>query len=210
MVLIAALLQGFASTRARLLSSGIGAVFAIAVTLLPVAQSALEPFGTPVWFLSSFVSYLLVRTILQQEFNAGASLRAPALLCLPLMCSAPMLFLGGSAMLAELAVVGAIATAANYAARHSSALGAPLAEAALLFNFLLLLNGTLYADLHPALAWLQWVVPALGTLLPKLLLRLSGQWTQQGKELSTIASVAVAQVVVGLIFYFVARPTLPF
>jgi hypothetical protein len=209
-VLLAALLQGFASTRARFLSSAIGAVFAIAVTLLPVAQSALGPFGTPVWFLSSFISYLLVRTMLQPEFNTGASLRAPALLCLPLICSAPMLFFGGSAMLAELAVVGAIATAANYAARHSSALGAPLAEAALLFNFLLLLNGTLYADLHPALAWLQWVVPALGTLLPKLLLRLSGQLTQQAKELSTIASVTVAQVVVGLIFYFVARPTLPF
>ena len=113
-------------------------------------------------------------------------------------------------MLAELAVVGAIATAANYASRHSSPLGAPLAEAALLLNFLLLLNGTVYADLHPVLAWLQWVVPALGILLPKLLLRLSGQLTQQGKELSTIASVTVAQVVVGLIFYFVARPTLPF
>jgi len=77
-VLLAALLQGFASTRARFLSSAIGAVFAIAVTLLPVAQSALGPFGTPVWFLTSFISYLLVRTMLQPEFNAGASLSGDA------------------------------------------------------------------------------------------------------------------------------------
>ena len=89
------------------------------------------------------------------------------------------------------------------------ALGAPFAEATLLLYFLLLLNGTAYADLHPAFAWLQWVVPALGTLLPKLL-RLPGQLTQRGHELATIASVTVAQAVVGLIFYFVARPTLPF
>jgi hypothetical protein len=208
-ILLAAFLQGFASPRARLFSSAICAVFAIVVTLLPIAQSALGPLGTPVWFLGSLISYLLVRTVLQPEFTA-ASLRVPVLLCLPLICSAPMLFFGGSAMLAELAVVGAIAAAANYLASHSSPLGAPFAEAALLFYFLLLLNGTLYADLQPALAWLQWVVPALGTLLPKLLLRLPGQLTQQGKELSTIASVTVAQVVVGLIFYFVARPTLPF
>ena len=90
-------------------------------------------------------------------------------------------------MLAELAVVGAIAAAANYVARHSSPLGAPFAEATLLLNFLLLLNGTTYADLHPVFAWLQWVVPALGTLLPKLL-RLSGQLSRRGNELATIAS----------------------
>src|ERR1700738_5267976 len=90
----------------------LSAVFAIAVTLLPIAQSALGPLGTPVWFLGSLISYLLVRTVLQPEFNTVASLRAPVLLCLPLICSAPMLFFGGSAMLAELAVVGAIAAAA--------------------------------------------------------------------------------------------------
>ena len=112
-------------------------------------------------------------------------------------------------MLAELAVVGAIAAAANYLARHSSPLGAPFAEATLLFNFLLLLNGTAYADLHPAFAWLQWVVPALGTLFPKLLRR-PGQMTQRGNELATIASATVAQAAVGLIFYFLAQPTLPF
>jgi len=209
MILLAALLQGFAFTRARLVSSAISAVFAIAVTLLPIAQSALGPFGTLVWFLGSFISYLLVRTVLQPEFNTVASLRAPVLLCLPLICSAPMLFFGGSAMLAELAVVGAIAAAANYVARHSSPLGAPFAEATLLLNFLLLLNGTTYADLHPVFAWLQWVVPALGTLLPKLL-RLSGQLSRRGNELATIASAIVAQTVVGLSFYFVAQPTLPF
>jgi hypothetical protein len=208
-VLLAALLQGFAFPRARLLSSAITAVFGIAVTLLPIAQSTLGPFGTLVWFLGSLLSYLLVRTVLQPEFNTAASLRAPVLLCLPLICSAPMLFFGGSAMLAELAVVGAIAAAANYLARHSSPLGAPFAEATLLLNFLLLLNGTTYADLHPAFAWLQWVVPALGTLLPKLL-RLSGRLSLRGSELATIASAIVAQAVVGLIFYFVAQPTLPF
>jgi hypothetical protein len=207
-VLLAALLQGFAFPRAKLLSSAISAAFAIAVTLLPIAQPTLGPFGASVWFLGSLISYLLVRTMLQPEFNMVASLRAPVLLCLPLMCSAPMLFFGGSVMLAELAVAGAIAAAANYIARHSSPLGASFAEATLLFNFLLLLNATTYADLHPAFAWSQWVVPALGILIPKLL-RLSGQWTQRGNELATIAGAAVAQAVVGLIFYFVAQPTLP-
>jgi hypothetical protein len=210
MVLLAAILQSFAFSRARLFCSAISAVFAIAVTLIPIAQSALGLLGTSVWFLGSLISYLLVRTVLQPEFNTVASLRAPVLLCLPLICSGPMLFFGGSAMFAELAVVGAIAVVANYLAAHSTALGAPFAEAALLFYFLLLLNGTTYADLHPAFAWLQWVVPALGTLLPKLLLRLSSRSTQRDNELATIASVTAAQAIVGLIFYFVTRPTLPF
>jgi hypothetical protein len=120
-----------------------------------------------------------------------------------------MLFFGGSAMLAELAVAGAIAVGAAYAAHRSSALGRGLVEVILLFHFLLLLNCTIYADLPPALALLQWLVPALVIVLPETL-KLQKRMTRRGQEIFTIAGLAVAEAVVALVFYFVVQPTVSF
>ena len=160
------------------------------------------------WFFASLLSYLLVRLVLQKEFET-ASLRAPVLLTAPLLVSAAMLFFGGSAMLAELAVAGAIAVGAAYVAHRSSALGRGLVEVILLFHFLLLLNGTTYADLPPALAWLQWLVPALVIVLPKTL-QLQKRMTRRSQEIVTVAGLAAAEAVVALVFYFVVQPTVPF
>ena len=141
-------------------------ILGIAVTLLPIARVSWAPLTFGCWFFASLFSYLLVRLVLQKEFET-ASLRAPVLLTAPLLVSAAMLFFGGSAMLAELAVAGAIAVGVAYVAHRSSAQGRGFVEVILLFHFLLLLNCITYADLPFALAWLQWIVPALVIVLPE-------------------------------------------
>jgi hypothetical protein len=72
-----------------------------------------------------------------------------------------------------------------------------------------MLNCTTYADLPFALAWLQWIVPALVIVLPETL-QLQKQMTRRGQEIVTIAGLAIAEAVVALVFYFVVQPTVPF
>jgi hypothetical protein len=193
---------------AQLISALASATLGIAVTLLPIAQNGWQPLAFGCWFFASLLSYLLVRLVLHDEFET-ASVRAPFLLAMPLFVSAIMLFFAGSAILAELAVAGGIAVAAAYLARRFSALGRGFVEITLLFHFLLLLNCTIYADLPPALAWLQWIVPALVVLVGRSL-RLRKTMTRSGHHIATVAGLGFAECVVALLFYFVVKPTLPF
>jgi hypothetical protein len=146
--LFAALLRSIRFLAAQLVSALASATLGIAATLLPIAQNGWMPLVFGCWFLASLLSYLLVRLVLHQDFET-ASLRAPLLLTLPLLVSAVMLFFAGSAKLAELAVAGGIAVGGAYLAQHFSALGRGFVEVTLLSHFLLLLNGTAYADLPP-------------------------------------------------------------
>jgi hypothetical protein len=207
-LLFAALLRSVRFSAAQLLSALASATLGVAVTLLPIAQNGWPPSVFGIWFFASLFSYLLVRLVLHNEFET-ASLRTPLLLAVPLFVSAVMLFFAGSAVLAELAVAGGIAVAAVYFAHRFSALGRGFVEITLLFHFLLLLNGTLYAELPPALAWLQWVVPALVILIGRSL-RLRKRLTGAGHYIATVTSLGLAEFVVALLFYLVVKPTLPF
>jgi hypothetical protein len=208
-LLFAALLRSIRLQAVQLISALASVILGITVTLLPIAQVNWAPLTFGCWFFASLLSYLLVRLVLQKEFET-ASLRAPVLLLVaPLLVSAAMLFFAGSAMLAELAVAGAIAVGAAYVAHRSSALGRGLVEVILLFHFLLLLNSATYAHLPPAVAWLQWIVPALVIVLPETL-QLQKRMTRRGQEIFTITGLAVAEAVVVSVFYFVVQPTAPF
>jgi len=112
-------------------------------------------------------------------------------------------------MLAELAVAGGIAVVAVYFAHRFSALGRGFVEITLLFHFLLLLNGTIYAELPPVLAWLQWIVPAFVILVGRTL-RLRKRMTGGRLYIATVAGLGFAECMVALLFYFVVKPTLPF
>jgi hypothetical protein len=205
-LLFAALLRSIAFPTAQLISALASATLAIVVTLLPIAQNGWEPLMFGSWFFVSLLSYLIVRLVVHKEFET-ASLRASMLLVLPLFVSAVMLFFAGSAMLAQLAVAGGIAVAAAYLSQRSSALGHGFVEITLLFHFLLLLNCTIYADLPPAVAWLQWIVPALVILLAKPL-HLQKTMTRQGHYIATVVGLGVAEFAVALLFYFMVRPTI--
>jgi hypothetical protein len=176
---------------AQLISALASATLGVVVTLVPIAQNGWPPWVFGFWFFASLFSYLLVRLVLHNEFET-ASLRTPLLLAIPLFVSAVMLFFAGSATLTELAVAGGIAVAAVYLARRFSALGRGFVEITLLFHFLLLLNGTIYAELPP------------GTL------RLRKKLTGGGQYVATVAGLGLAECVVALLFYFAVKPTLPF
>ena len=207
-LLFAALLRSVDFPTAQLISALASATLGIVVTLLPIAQNSWGPLMFGGWFFISLVSYLIVRPLLHKEFET-ASLRAALLLAVPLFVSAVMFFFAGSVMLAELAVAGGIAVASAYLSQRSSALGHGFVEITLLFHFLLLLNCTLYADLPPLLAWLQWIVPALVILLAQPL-HLQKWMTRRGHHIATIVGLGVAECVVALLFYFVVKPTVPF
>ena len=207
-LLFAALLRSVRFSSAQLVSALASATLGVAVTLLPIAQNGWPPSVFGIWFFASLFSYLLVRLVLHNEFET-ASLRTPLLLAVPLFVSAVMLFFAGSVVLAELAVGGGIAVAAVYFAHRFSALGRGFVEITLLFHFLLLLNGTLYAELPPAFAWLQWIVPALVILIGRSL-RLRKRLTGGGHYVATVTSLGLAECVVALLFYLVVKPTLPF
>ena len=205
-LLFAALLRSIAFPTAQLISALTSATLAIVVTLLPIAQNGWEPLMFGSWFFVSLLSYLIVRLVVHKEFET-ASLRASMLLAIPFFVSAVMLFFAGSAMLAELAVAGGIAVAATYLSQRSSALGHGFVEITLLFHFLLLLNCTIYADLPPAVAWLQWIVPALVILLAKPL-HLQKTMTRRGHYIATVVGLGVAEFAVALLFYFMVKPTI--
>jgi hypothetical protein len=207
-LLFAALLRSVRFSSAQLVSALASATLGVAVTLLPIAQNGWPPSVFGIWFFASLFSYLLVRLVLHNEFET-ASLRTPLLLAVPLFVSAVMLFFAGSVVLAELAVAGGIAVAAVYFAHRFSALGRGFVEITLLFHFLLLLNGTLYAELPPAFAWLQWIVPALVILIGRSL-RLRKRLTGGGHYVATVTSLGLAECVVALLFYLVVKPTPPF
>jgi hypothetical protein len=207
-LLFAALLRSINFPTVQLISALASAALGIVVTLLPIAQNGWGPLMFGSWFFVSLLSYLIVRVVLHKEFET-ASLRASLLLAVPLFVSAVMLFFAGSAMLAELAVAGGIAVAAAYLSQRSSALGHGFVEITLLFHFLLLLNCTIYADLPPVLAWLQWIVPALVILLAQPL-HLQKWMTRRGHYIAMIVGLGVAECVVALLFYFVVKPTVPF
>jgi hypothetical protein len=203
-LLFAALLRSIDFPTAQLISALASATLAIVVTLLPVAQNGWEPLMFGIWFFVSLLSYLIVRLVLHKEFET-ASLRVSLLLAVPLFVSAVMLYYARSAMLAELAVAGGIAVAAAYLSQRSSALGHGFVEITLLFHFLLLLNCTVYADLPPVLAWLQWIVPALVILLvqpPYLQKRM----TRRGQYIAMVVGLGVAECAVALLFYFMVKP----
>jgi hypothetical protein len=207
-LLFAALLRSVRFLAAQLISALASATLGVVVTLVPIAQNGWPPWVFGFWFFASLFSYLLVRLVLHNEFET-ASLRTPLLLAIPLFVSAVMLFFAGSATLTELAVAGGIAVAAVYLARRFSALGRGFVEITLLFHFLLLLNGTIYAELPPGLAWLQWIVPALVILVGRTL-RLRKKLTGGGQYVATVAGLGLAECVVALLFYFAVKPTLPF
>ena len=207
-LLFAALLRSIPFPTAQLVSALASATFGLIVTLLPIVQSGWEPLTFGSWFFAGLLSYLLVRLVLHKEFET-ASLRAPLLLAVPLLVTAVLLFFAGSAMLAELAIAGAIAVAAAYLAVRSSALGRGFVEITLLFHFLLLLNGSIYADLPAGLAWLQWIVPAVVILVGRPLHR-QKRMTRGWNYLATIAGLGVAECIVAMLFYFMVRPTAPF
>jgi hypothetical protein len=148
----------------------------------------------------TWVGYVLL-------FAALLRVRAPLLLAIPLLVTAVLSFFSGSAMLAELAVAGAIAVGAAYLAVSSSALGRGFVEITLLFHFLLLLNCSIYADLPPGLAWLQWIVPAVVILVGRLLQK---RMTRRWRYIVTMVSLVIAECGVGILFYWVVRPTVPF
>jgi hypothetical protein len=207
-LLFAALLRSIDFPTAQLISALVSATLAIVVTLLPIAQNSWGPLMFASWFFVSLLSYLIVRLVLHKEFEA-ASLRASLLLAVPLFVSAVMFFFSGAAMLAELAVAGGIAVAAAYLSQRSSALGHGFVEITLLFHFLLLLNCTIYANLPPVLAWLQWIVPAVTILLTRPLL-LQKRMTRRGHYITMAVSLGVAECLVALLFYFVVKPTVSF
>lgn len=207
-LLFAALLRSIPFPTAQLISALASATFGLVVTLLPVVQNGWAPLAFGSWFFAGLLSYLLVRLVLHKEFET-ASLRAPLLLAVPLLVTAALLFFAGSAMLAELAIAGAVAVAAAYLAVRSSALGRGFVEITLLFHFLLLLNGSIYADLPAGLAWLQWIVPAAVILGGRPLHR-QKKTTRGWHYLATIAGLGVAECIVAMLFYFVVRPTVPF
>jgi hypothetical protein len=207
-LLFAALLRSVRFLAAQLISALASATLGVVVTLVPIAQNGWPPWVFGFWFFASLFSYLLVRLVLHNEFET-ASLRTPLLLAIPLFVSAVMLFFAGSATLTELAVAGGIAVAAVYLARRFSALGRGFVEITLLFHFLLLLNGTIYAELPPGLAWLQWIVPAFVVLVGRTL-RLRKKLIGGGQYVATVAGLGLAECVVALLFYFAVKPTLPF
>ena len=207
-LLFAALLRSIPFPTTQLISALASATFGLVVTLLPVAQNGwnLLTFGS--WFFVGLFSYLMVRLVLHQEFET-ASVRAPVLLALPLLVTAALSFFAGSAMLAELAVTGAVAVVAVYLAVRSSALGRGFVEITLIFHFLVLLNCSVYADLPPGVAWLQWIVPAVVVLVGQALPR-QKMMTRRWRHVATMAALVVAECGVGAVFYWVARPTMPF
>jgi hypothetical protein len=205
-LLFAALIRSIAFPTAQLISALASATLAIVVTLLPIAQNGWEPLIFGSWFFVSLLSYLIVRLAVHKEFET-ASLRASMLLAIPLFVSAVMLFFAGSALLAELAVAGGIAVAATYLSQRSSALGHGFVEITLLFHFLLLLNCTIYADLPPAVAWLQWIVPALVILSAKPL-HLRKTMKRRGHYIAMVVGLGVAELGVALLFYFMVKPTI--
>ena len=207
-LLFAALLRSIPVPTAQLISALASATFGLLVTLLPIAQNGWDPVPFGSWFFAGLLSFLLVRLVLHREFET-VSLRAPLLLAVPLLVTAVLVFFAGSAMLAELAIAGTVAVAAAYFAVHSSALGRGFVEITLLFHFLLLLNCSIYADLPPGLAWLQWIVPAL-VILAGRLLRLQKRMTRHWQYAVTIAGLGVAECLVGVLFYWVVKPTVPF
>jgi hypothetical protein len=207
-LLFAALLRSVRFLTAQLISALASATLGVMVTLLPIAQNGWPPSVFGYWFFASLVSYLLVRIVLHNEFET-ASLRTPLLLAIPLFVSAVLLFFAGSAMLSELAVAGGIAVTAVYFAHRFSALGRGFVEITLLFHFLLLLNGTIYAELPPALALLQWIVPVFVILVGRTL-RLRKRMTRGGLYFATVAGLGFAECVVSLLFYFMVKPALPF
>jgi hypothetical protein len=205
-LLFAALLCSIPFPPAQLISALTSATFGLVVTLLPIAQNGWDPLTFGSWFFAGLLSYLMVRVVLHKEFEA-ASVRAPLLLAIPLLVTAVLSFFSGSAMLAELAVAGAIAVGAAYLAVSSSALGRGFVEITLLFHFLLLLNCSIYADLPPGLAWLQWIVPAVVILVGRLLQK---RMTRRWRYIVTMVSLVIAECGVGILFYWVVRPTVPF
>src|SRR5215471_3303409 len=168
-LLFAALLRSIPFPTTQLISALASATFGLVVTLLPVAQNGWNLLTFGFWFFVGLFSYLMVRLVLHKEFET-ASVRAPVLLAVPLLITAALSFFAGSAVLAELAVTGAVAVVAVYLAVRSSALGRGFVEITLIFHFLLLLNCSVYADLPPGVAWLQWIVPALVILVGRPLL----------------------------------------
>jgi hypothetical protein len=207
-LLFAALLRSIPFPTTQLISALASATFGLVVTLLPIAQNGwnLLTFGS--WFFAGLFSFLMVRLVLHKEFET-ASVRAPVLLAVPLLVTAALSFFAGSAMLAELAVAGAVAVVAAYLAVSSSALGRGFVEITLIFHFLVLLNCSLYADLHPGVAWLQWIVPAVAVLVGQALHR-QKRMTRRWRHIATVVALAVAECGVGLLFYWVVRPTAPF
>ena len=207
-LLFAALLRSIPLPTTQLISALASATFGLVVTLLPIAQSGWDLLTFGSWFFAGLLSFLMVRLVLHKEFET-ASVRAPVLLAVPLLVTAVLSFFAGSAMLAELAVAGAVAVIAVYLAVSSSALGRGFVEITLIFHFLLLLNCSLYADLHPGVAWLQWIVPAVVVLVGQALhrqKRMSRRW----RHIATMVALVVAECGVGLLFYWVVRPTAPF
>jgi hypothetical protein len=207
-LLFAAVLRSIPFLTAQLISALVSASLGILVTMLPIAQNGWGHLTFAGWFFASLVSYLMVRLVLQKEFET-ASMGAASLLAVPLVVSAGMLFLAGSAMLAELALAGGIAVAAVFIAQRSSVLGHGFVEITLLFHFLLLLNCTIYAHLPPVLAWVQWIVPALVILVARAL-RLQRRITRRRHYVATIAGLGVAECAVALLSYFMVRPTATF
>lgn len=207
-LLLAALLRSIPVQTAQLISALASATFGLLVTLLPIAENGSDPVTFGSWFFAGLLSFLLVRLVLLREFET-ASLRAPLVLAIPLLVTAALVFFAGSAMLAELAIIGAMAVAAAYFAVRSSTLSRGLVEITLLFHFLLLLNCSIYADLPPGLAWLQWIVPAL-VILAVQLLGLQKRMTRHWQYAVTITGLGVAESVVGVLLYWVVKPTVPF
>jgi hypothetical protein len=203
-LLFAALLRSIPFVTAQLVSALVGATLGLLVTMLPMAQTTWGHLTFGSWFFAGLVSYLLVRLAVQKEFET-ASVRAAFLLTVPLVVSAGMLFLTGSAMLAELALAGGIAVAAAFMAQRSSALGRGFVEITLLFHFLLLLNSAIYGHLPPLLAWVQWIVPALVMLLGQQL-HLLRMMTRRARDVATVAGLGAAECAVALLFYFTVRP----
>jgi len=207
-LLFAALLRSIPFPTTQLISALASATFGLVVTLLPVAQNGWNLLTFGIWFFVGLFSYLMVRLVLHKEFET-ASVRAPVLLAVPLLITAALSFFAGSAMLAELAVAGAVAVVAVYLAVRSSALGRGFVEITLIFHFLLLLNCSVYADLPPGVAWLQWIVPAAVVLIGQALHRRK-MMTRRWRHIATMTALVFAECGVVAVFYWVARPALPF
>jgi hypothetical protein len=202
-LLFAALLRSIPFLTAQLLSALVSASLGLLATLLPIAQNGWAHLTFAGWFFAGLVSYLMVRLVLQKEFET-AFMRAALLLAVPLVVSAGMMFLAGSAMLAELALAGGFAITGAFMAQRSSGLGRGFVEITLLFHFLLLLNCTVYAHFPPLLALLQWIAPALVILVANAL-HLLTRMTRRRHYIATIAGLGIAECAVALLFYFVVR-----